>query len=193
MRTARWMLVLAVTASAALAATAPAQAGWFSFHRITNTGSELVWKWTSDTGRLYTSPTWRAGSGTSTVCSEIGRGWLPVGWYDTWGHWNHYDGRIKGRVIYLQNKRCADGTPRTELFIHTEETAGNGQYCPYSSDDPYCWEGWFDYKSAGCIKVSYPRGGWPDDIGSVHWYWHNRGGSSSHGSYTLDNRLYVHD
>ena len=32
---------------------------------------------------------------------------------------------IKGRAFYLGNKRCHDGTLRTDLFIHTETGAGN--------------------------------------------------------------------
>ena len=185
-----------VVAGACLLLAAPsavAATGWFSFTRANNTDSRLVYKWNTGTNpTVYESPTWRAGSGSSTTCGEIGRGWLPLGWYDIWGHWNSYDALIKGRVFWLQNKRCADGTLRTELFIHSEETAGNGQYCPTAGDDPYCWEGAFDYYSNGCIKLSHPNFGFGDHIGAAHWYWHNRYGSGAHGDHAdLNDRLYV--
>jgi hypothetical protein len=143
------------------------------------------------------SVTWRAGSGDGTEagrneCSP-NRGWLPAGWYAVRGHWPNYNGtKVKGRVWYLSDKVCWNGTKRTELFIHTEETADNLQTCgqPYY-DERFCWEGTMDYLSQGCIKVAYPRLGFPDDIGSVHWYWHNRGGGSD-GSCTLYSKLYVH-
>ena len=197
MHVARRLLTVAAAAAVVAFVAAPAgtaASGWFSFKRTSNTDSRLVFKWAYDTNpTVYTSPTWRAGSGSSTVCGEIGRGWLPLGWYDVWGHWNHYDALIKGRVIWLQNKRCGDGTLRTELFIHSEETAANGQSCPTGGDDPYCWEGWFDYYSNGCIKLAYPNAGYANDIGSAHWYWHNRFGSTLHGDHAnLPSKLYVH-
>jgi hypothetical protein len=135
---------------------------------------------------------WRAGSGTNTDTCDVGDGWLPNGWYDLWGMYDHKDGTaIDGRAWYLQDKQCHDGTWRTELFIHTEETVDNGQSCPTSGDDPHCWEGTFDYKSNGCIKIAYPNSGFPNDIGDAHGDWH-RNVSGSHGTFTSTDRLYVH-
>jgi hypothetical protein len=116
---------------------------------------------------------------------------VPTGYYDLWGHWNNYDGKIAGRVFYLQNKPCWNGTWRTELFVHSEETAGQGQYCPTAGDDPYCWEGPSDYYSNGCIKVS--RAGYPSDLRLVHDGWHGKSGDSRHGYFTINNWLYVRD
>ena len=188
---ARLLTTLVVMLILAAPGCARASIGWFELDRTSNTSSTLRWKYALDNDMVYTGASWRAGTGSTTACNQIGRGWLPVGWYDTWGHWNNYDGLIKGRVFYLQDKRCGDGTLRTELFIHSEETASNGQYCPTSGDDPYCWEGWTDYYSNGCIKLAHANAGFPDAIGEAHWEWHNRFGSPAHGSYGLYHRLYV--
>ena len=118
-------------------------------------------------------------------------GWLPTGYYDLWGHWDNYNGAIAGRVFYLQNKPCWNGTWRTELFVHSEETAGQGQYCPTAGDDPYCWEGAYDYYSNGCIKVS--RAGYPSDLRLVHDGWHSKSSDYRHGYFTINNWLYVRD
>jgi hypothetical protein len=184
----------ALTAAAVLAATAvlgvaPAAAStaWFDFKRNTNTSSVLRLYYETNPG-FVTSIAWRAGSGSGTDECRVGVGWLPAGWYDLWGHWDHYDGaKIKGRVFWLQNKQCYNGTWRTELFIHSEETAANGQYCPTAGDDPFCWEGDFDYYSQGCIKVSH------GDIGSVHTAWHNGSKDYSHGQSKTGWGLYVHN
>lgn len=150
---------------------------------------------------------WRAGSGTSTNPCEVNRGWLPNGWYDLWGHWDDYDQTIKGRVWWLEDMRCHNGTLRTELFIHTEETRLRDQSCgdQLPDDDlPYCWdrkrayagaaEGTYDYYSQGCIKVRRrsPEGTWPDAMSDVHTTWHGRGGGSQHGQFTRTDTVYVH-
>ena len=189
-------VLFALTAMVVGATPASASIGWFDFKRITNTNSTLWFKWSDNTNPelVQSSPGWRAGSGDSTACGYINHGWLPVGWYDGWGHWNNYDSLIKGRVFWVQDKRCGDGTLRTELFIHTEETAANGQSCPTAGDDPYCWEAVYDYNSGGCIKVAYPNNGFSDIIGQAHWYWHNRYGGSGHGTNPNPvHKLYVHD
>ncbi|GIU99793.1 MAG: hypothetical protein KatS3mg014_1409 [Actinomycetota bacterium] len=116
---------------------------------------------------------------------------------------NNYDGSaIWGRVWHLQDKQCHDGTWRTELFIHTEETSGNGQRCTSDPDDPECWDdtpaspggnpGTNDFKSQGCIKVrrQSPEGSWPDAMSDVHSDWHDIGGLG-HGQARADS-LYVH-
>lgn len=179
--------LLALGLQAALV-VAPAQArtgGWFQFDRKTNTNSAIFWL--KDGGQYWG---FRAGSGSSTDECWVGKGWLPGGWYDMWGMWNNYNGsKIFGRVFRLSDHTCRNGsTRRTELFIHTEETPSNGQNCGY---EPQCWDGSGDYYSAGCIKMSYPRNGWPNDINGVHWHFHNNGGSTAHGAFTLRQMLYV--
>jgi hypothetical protein len=129
---------------------------------------------------------WRAGSGVVQDACQPGRGWIPTGNYDLWGHWDHYDSTIKGRVFYLSNHTCQYGQLRTELFIHTEETASTGQSCPTSGDDPYCWEGDFDYQSNGCIKVKQPN----KDMYEFHQWFHQKV-TGSHGSFNINNGLWV--
>jgi hypothetical protein len=108
-----------------------------------------------------------------------------------WGQYDNYNGgQIFGRVFRLSDHTCRNGsTRRTALFIHTKETPSQGQAC--GSNDSQCWNGFEDYYSAGCIKVSHRNYGFPDDIGNVHWQFHNNGGSRSHGSYTLQYMVYV--
>lgn len=85
----------------------------------------------------------RAGSGTGTNECVRNVGWLPDGTYSsivyyadkTWG-----DTTVRGSVWYLGDKPCHNGTPRTELFIHS--SGGNDE----------AWTG--NYSSNGCIKVS---------------------------------------
>lgn len=172
-----------VATAVALAAAAPASAGNFDFKRVTNANSTLKWMWACGTGVCSTS--WRAGSGTTTNECERDRGWLPAGWYNRHAVYHNYDSTIKGRAFWVEDKRCYNGMWRTELFIHTEETASQGQSCPTSGDDPYCWEGDSvtpsDYTSQGCIKLS------PTHIGQAHNHLHDttKGGSSSHSALTM--------
>jgi hypothetical protein len=190
MRPRNLVMLLAVVAALGSPAAASGYYTYFEFARQTNIASTLRMVWQQQPGK-FSSVSWRAGSGTSTDACWIGHGWLPIGWYDLNGHWNNYDGTIKGRVFYLQNKQCWNGTWRTELFVHSEETADEGQYCPSPGDDPYCWEGDFDYYSNGCIKVS--RAGNPSDLRLVHDGWHEKSGDYRHGSFVIDDWLYVHD
>jgi hypothetical protein len=182
----------------ALCAPAGAEAanGWWTFHRKTNLDSTLRWKWTHPPNPTEYSASWRAGSGTSTNECRRAEGWLPAGWYSQWGHWNDYEGSaIKGRVWWVQDKYCADGvTKRVELFIHSEETASNGQQCTSAYDDRFCWERVADYYSLGCIKLARPSpvANFPNDLGSAHRAYHDHGGSSQHGAFTDKNELYVH-
>jgi hypothetical protein len=182
--------LLAVAAALALPAAAAAYPTYFDFARQSNLASTLTMVWQQVPGKFSTAA-WRAGSGTSTDSCWIGHGWLPTGWYDLNGHWDSYDGTIKGRVFYLQNKPCWNGTWRTELFVHSEETAAGGQYCPTAGDDPYCWEGDYDYYSNGCIKLS--RAGSPSDLRLMHDGWHAKSGDGRHGAFWIDDWLYVHD
>src|SRR6266550_501060 len=68
---------------------------------------------------------------------------------------------------------------------------GHGWYCPTAGDDPYCWEGVYDYQSNGCIKVS--RAGYPSDLRLVHDGWHGKSADYRHGYFTINNWLYVRD
>lgn len=201
--------ILTLTTLVPLVQTEPANAVtscmYFDFAKSTNINSTLTWKWYDSYGRCIYSASWRAGSGTTTDTCESFAGWLPNGWYDSpSGMNNNWNGNeIKGRVWTLQNKNCNDGTPRTELFIHTEETYTNGQSCSSASDDPWCWDstpanagaaaGTNDFKSEGCIKVrrQSPEGSWPNAMGDVHTTYHNHG-PSGHGAFRAD-MLYVHN
>ena len=103
---------------------------------------------------------WRAGSG---MLGKAGRnacvnnkGWLPNGTYRVRQYADYPGHLIKGRAFRLDDKRCASGNRRFDLFVHTEQGAGNKQ-CPNRQGDQVCrWEfpSWNDYKSAGCIKMS---------------------------------------
>lgn len=175
---------------------ASAANGWWTFHRQTNLDSTLTWKWTYPPSPTEYTKRWRAGSGTSQDECARAAGWLPAGWYSLLGHWNHYDAtRVKGRVWWVQDKYCYDGvTKRVELLIHSEETAGNGQACTSSYDDPFCWERTADYYSLGCIKLARPSpvANFDNDLGSAHNHYHNYGGSSEHGDTRDDaHELYV--
>jgi hypothetical protein len=189
-------LVAAAVTLAVCAGPAGTTNGWWTFDRDTNTNSTLTWKWTYPPSPAQYVHSWRAGSGSSTAECQRGEGWLPAGWYSLWGHWNHYNGSaVKGRVWWLQDKYCADGvTKRVELFIHSEETADNGQLCSSTWDDPFCWERVNDYYSLGCIKLARPSpvADFPNDLGSAHNHYHSYGGSPDHGDLPNDsNELYV--
>lgn len=190
--------LLAAVCLTALVTASPASAGYvttFDFLKNTLTNSTLKITRTDTTvGRVVNQSNYRAGSGQNTnECDsanvdKIG-GWLPNGWYSIWAHHNGFTGSIQGRVWQFQDKYCWDGnTKRTELFIHSEETSGQGQYCPTSGDDPFCWEGDFDYYSNGCIKVSRAAP-IPTDLARLHDNWD--AWSGLHGSFTLSQRLFV--
>ena len=165
-----------------LAVPDPAGAWRFTFRKGTNTNSTLTFLWTDPGSGFVQSASWRAGSGSSTDACWKGHGWLPNGRYDLWGHWDSYGGSaVKGRVWSLSDRPCANGTWRTELMIHTEETEWHGQAC-----EPFCWEGWWDYYSAGCIKVAYPH-----DVGVVNSRYHAYGWNR-HGAYTAHDALSVY-
>ncbi len=103
---------------------------------------------------------WRSGSG---MLGRAGRnscvknnGWLPNGTYAV-RQYNDYGGNlIKGRAFRLDDKSCSNGTRRTDLFLHTEQGAGNRQCADRRGDQVCRWEypRFNDYKSAGCIKVA---------------------------------------
>ena len=164
---------------------------YFDFDRVGNTTSLLYETWQdAASGKVYAQQSWRAGSGTTTNECQIGYGWLPGGYYNLVAHYDHYDGtKIKGRVWQLSDKACWNGTTRTELFIHSEETASNGQACTAAYDDPFCWEGTYDYYSQGCIKLSRAAPA-PTDLAQADNDWHNWGGGT--GALNLYHRVYVY-
>lgn len=199
-RKPKWRLAL-VGAAAAIplslylptpAASAQRTCAYFEFTKSTNNNSTLR-GWNLDQfGRCIITSSWRAGSGLNTnACDKengdgIG-GWLPNGWSDVSQMSHGWTGTlIKGRVWRLEDKACSDGTLRTELFIHTEETSTQTQVCtPPANDSPWCWDnypggaGTNDYFSVGCIKVrrNSPEGpSWPNDLGAAHQFWHDFGG-----------------
>lgn len=187
-----WIRVLPLTLAFALLILLPTPAkaeracGFFEFIKNTNANSTLKLNF-QDVGGACVSISWRAGSGTNQDTCAVSVGWLPNGWYHLNGMYNHYSGTIvKGRAWWVSNKQCANGTWRTELFIHTEETVSQGQQCTPNPDDPHCWEGDFDYLSNGCIKLKHPG-----DIASAHQWWHNYV-SGSHGQWE-HSRLQVHN
>jgi hypothetical protein len=168
---ARSLATLAAVAACTLAPVAArAQCngyggGSWHFLRKTNTNSELSWTYTDGVG-IYEIGPLRAGSGVTTNECEVNKGWLPRAVYDLVDHTHHKTGSaIFGRTWQLSDNPYP--CRRTELFIHTEETPDNGQNCSY---EPQCWNGDNDYKSAGCIKVSY------NDMSLWDWVYHNRGG-----------------
>lgn len=129
--------------------------------KVVRQGDDGVW-------RVLEQLSWRAGSGMlgrsgHNECAK-GRGWLPNGSYRLRFHRDYHGNLIKGRAFRLDDHRCRNGsTTRVQLFIHTEQGAGNTQ-CADGRGDQVCrWE--FpevnDYKSAGCIKMS------PDDLAEL--------------------------
>jgi hypothetical protein len=187
----RRLVVVAAVAAALVAVEGASSAVYFDFHKVTNTGSTLIETWQDpSTGKVYAQASFRAGSGYTTDTCQVNAGWLPNGYYSIVSHYDHYDATIKGRVWYLGEKQCYNGTWRKELFIHSEETADNGQLCgsPYY-DEHYCWDGDGDYKSNGCIKLAHAQP-YPSDIGRADTDWHSWGGGT--GSLNLSRRVYVY-
>ena len=190
-------LVVAVGVALFLAAGAGAYVTTFDFHKGTLTNSTLtIYRQDTLDGRILNQQSWRSGSGQNTnECDSANNdkigGWLPNGYYNIWGHFDNYDASdIKGRVWHFQDKACYNGSVvRTELFIHSEETAAQGQSCPTAGDDPFCWEGTSDYYSNGCMKIAHATP-YPSDVAQLHSDWD--AWSGLHGSFTLQQRLFVY-
>lgn len=135
--------------------------------------SRLVWRvYRHQDGKrtLVEQDAWRAGSGFtrgSTNACRKNDGWLPNGGYQPTLHANYWGNLIKGRAISLGAKRCADGTLRTDLFIHTEQGDHNTQCADRQGDQVCRWEypRINDYKSLGCIKMS------PGDLKQLYDAW----------------------
>jgi hypothetical protein len=133
----------------------PQAAGFFTFEKNLRdpSNSVLTWEvWRTDhlSRRLLLERHWRAssGDGSRDDCYR-NHGWLPNGWYGGTFQ-TRFVGKINGVVWQLDDKRCKDGTPRTELFIHSEMTPTGDQNCRF---EPQCWDGPNDYLSEGCIKL----------------------------------------
>ena len=128
--------------------------------------SRVLWRaWRQGTDghqHLVDHGSWRAGSGfggphTTDECVRD-QGWLPDAHYSFVQYDDYHGNLIRGRAFYLGNKRCGNGTERTDLFIHTESGAGNHQ-CADGPGDQVCrWEypRVNDYRSRGCVKMSPP-------------------------------------
>src|SRR5438105_9801630 len=128
----RLLWVAAIVAAALpIAHASAATRTFFAFHRYSNTNSYLtINRQDVYTGAILSQQGFRAGAGTSTDECAGGQGWLPGGWYDVVGHFDHYTGsKIQGRAWQLSDKRCYGGTgnPRMKPFIHSAETSGNGE------------------------------------------------------------------
>jgi hypothetical protein len=123
---------------------ADSYAFWFVKNGADQTNSTLAWAnvaWTQ-------GGSWTAGSGrpgydechTSAMSPIDHGGWLPNG---TWqvnlaGSSYNYQGQsVKGPAIRLYDRRCFNGTMRTEIFIHSAFPWATSQYL-----------------SQGCVKVS---------------------------------------
>ncbi|UUU31846.1 peptidoglycan-binding protein [Streptomyces sp. CA-210063] len=101
-----------------------------------------------------TIASYRAGSGRDNNKDECAksRGWLPNGTYDIKGHTKRHPGKvIRGYAIELENMKCANGTERTELFVHSEMTINGTQGSiereRWTDSNPV------DFESLGCIKI----------------------------------------
>jgi hypothetical protein len=182
-----------------IAASASRSCNYLDFSKGSNINSDLRMYQPGPEGLCSKATLWRAGSGITTDPCQVNHGWLPNGWYDldSTGMIHDFNGSsIHGRVWSLQDKQCNDGTWRTALFIHTEETVSNGQDCGPNDDDPWCWDdtradpgaqvGTNDYKSEACIKVrrNSQEGNWNGDMSDTHTTYHDSWGS--HGNSITD-------
>ena len=159
-------VVLAVPAAPASSATAPLRAViTFDKNWHNQFNSRVIWRLyqrQAGTWKVIQSKSWRAGSG---LPGKIGRnscatskGWLPNGTYQLRQYDNYHGNVIKGRAFRLDDKACPSGHVRHDLFLHTEQGAGNTQCRDRRGDQACRWEypKVNDYKSLGCIKMS-PR------------------------------------
>ena len=137
----------AVVAGAAPAA--PALRASPTNRRIPQATHSTLIAYVSVNGTRY-QITQRAGSGNGNTNACVrNAGWLPDGGYnnedsDSNSHLSFYNKTwgnpvVRGWVWDLGNKKCSNGTLRSELFIHSEGTSG-----------------WTEsnYKSEGCIKIN---------------------------------------
>jgi hypothetical protein len=167
------LLRLLLVAAAMLVWAAPASASYFYYHRtsLINSTLEVMDNYGDWTGYI------RAGSGSGTDACQHNN-WIPLGYYAVYWHDDNYAGSsVQGRVWRLSDYQCSNGVWRTELFVHSEETSGQGQSCgPAGTDYRFCWEGDHDYYSYGCIKVA--RQPVPSDLRQVDSFVHAYGMST---------------
>lgn len=179
MRTRLVLVLLALVAGLTVAPAATAQDSYryavITFHKNYRDTfhSTLTWQVFRVSGDQRTSLVhrqWRAGSGyfrDSTNACRLNNGWLPDGTYRPTLFRDYHGNLIKGRAIYLGRKRCANGTMRTDLFIHTEQGAGSRQCADRPGDQLCRWEypRINDYRSYGCVKLS------PGDLHELYDAW----------------------
>jgi hypothetical protein len=174
--------VLAVVLTPVLVASPASSSGFpwratitFDKNEKNQFDSRIIWRLYEKQGateKLVETKSWRAGSGLPGKGGENqcawSRGWLPNGTYRL-RQYNNYPGNvIHGRAFRLDNKNCGNGNVRHDLFLHTEQTAGNGQCKDRKGDQSCRWE-WpkiNDYKSLGCIKMA------PGDLAQLTYLFH---------------------
>ncbi|MEU6228526.1 L,D-transpeptidase family protein [Streptomyces sp. NPDC047042] len=140
---------------------------------VTKSHLELVQR---TPGRDKVIKTYPAGSGQVKDTCAVGRGWLPNAGasrpYAIEWHRKNFDGIINGFVIKISDRKCHNGTKRTELFIHSEMkpngNAGTIESERWTNSNPN------DYYSNGCIKLNptnikdlfkrLDRIGWPKKL-----------------------------
>src|SRR5467141_3565281 len=87
-------LAIACTFSATPAHASGTAEGWFDFakNKVDQTDSRLTWQYIYDSNPkvTYRIDLVRAGSGLTRNECEVGKGWLPNGWYDQLDHENTY-------------------------------------------------------------------------------------------------------
>ena len=166
------VLVALVLLAASLLLAAPAESATSPWRGVLTfdknwqnpANSRLTWqllqRQSDGTWKTVEKHYWRSGSG---MLGRAGRnscvnnqGWLPNGTYALRQYDNYGGNLIKGRAFRLDDKRCASGNGRSDLFIHTEQGAGNRQCADRRGDQVCRWEypRFNDYKSAGCIKLA---------------------------------------
>jgi hypothetical protein len=171
----RLSLVALSVAGLILCVPATASAlSWFSYVRTSNPINGSLVPLCDQTGCV--GQTVRAGSGNGGTNQCLYGNWIPTGTYSASHSDNFNGGLIFGRVWQLSDHYCSsNGNWRTGLFVHSEETSGQGQTnCGYpNGDSPTCWEGVNDYYSLGCIKVArQPVTGGYSDLGRID-AWHH--------------------
>lgn len=173
MRRLAMILSIVVIVGLIVPAGASATYYWFNYARMGSiTHGRINFNCSITTCSM---PFYRAGSGSGTNACQANN-WIPLGTYSVPFHNDHYAGSlIQGRVWRLSDYQCSNGVRRTQLFVHSEETASNGQSGCYSGngDGFFCWESTNDYYSQGCIKVArQPVTNGYSDLGRLDYEYH---------------------
>lgn len=129
----------------------------------------------------------RTGAGTGPIdpCNNWtgtgdpnGAGPAPTGQYNMLDALYHTHnkgwGDIFGRTWRANDTHCAGGTPRTLLYIHTEETPSRTQ----GTAENQRWDGTSDYRSYGCWKVARSNNGGDNGVTRLDNWWHAMGGKT---------------